>query len=226
MVILQRWEETSTSGAKARFGLPDKDALTPFEKATKRRGKRAGQRYLLIVADRNGEPIPTAPEQCFLAGAQWSHGSGASITLAFQDIGWWKRFSTGDHDDAAGERFHFTMVEIQEDETPIDQASQDLVERANKPKGGPKSKFVAQRNQAKDFQEFVGYRMDTPQDRWALIGADTCDKWVKQMCGVASKIEFDHNPEAWIRYERLISRPFMTWARSYYGDSYGKWSSS
>jgi hypothetical protein len=218
-VSLQRWEDSSSNGPKVRLGLLDRDALAPFEKATKRRGKKSGQRYLLILASSLAELIPDAPDECFLIGAQWSHGPGASITLAFESIEWWKRFSTAD--DGTPEQFHITLVELQCDETPIDQASLDAVEHANKPKGGPRSKFVAQRNQASDFQAFVGHRTDIPRDRWNLIGQDTCDKWVKQMCGVASKIEFDHNDEAWTRYENLINRPFLSWARAEYGETYG-----
>lgn len=220
LVTLQRWEDSSSNGPKVRFGLLDRDALAPFEKATKRRGKKSGQRYLLVLADRNGELIAGAPDECFLLGAQWSHGPGASIVMAFAEISWWKAFSTADGE-GAGEAFHITLVELQCDETPIDQTSADAVEHANKPKGGPRSKHVAQRNQTTDFQAFVGYRTDMPRDRWNLVGADTCDKWVKQMCGVASKVEFDHNHEAWTRYETLISRPFLSWARAEYGESFG-----
>ena len=215
-VQLQRWEDSSTSGPKARFSLHDRDALGPFEKATKRRGKRAGQRYRLIVCNALGEHLVTT--ECFLAGAQWAHGPGASITLAFESIDFWRRYSTGDHAEGAGTQFMFTMVELQDDETPVDQVRQEAMEKATKPKGGPKSKHVAQRNQSKDFQAFVAYRLGMPRDRWHLCGADSCDKWVKQMTGVTSKIEFDHNPEAWTRYERLVHAPFMSWARAEYGD--------
>lgn len=219
MVTLTKWEDSSTSGPKIRLGLLDRDALAPFEKTTKRRGKKSGQRYFISLGDRHGELIAGNPDECFLCGAQWNHSSGASITLAFTSIDWWKQFRTAD--DGEGEAFHITMVEIQSDETPVDQAAQDAVEQAGKKKGGPKSRFVAQRNQTEDFQMFVGYRTDMPQDRWQLVGADTCDRWVKQMCGIESKIQLDHEPEAWRRYETLISKPFLSWARSFFGESYG-----
>lgn len=214
MVTLAKWADSSAQGAKAYFNLADREALAPFEKATKRRGKRAGQRYLLIVADGRGDPLPEAPTEAWFAGAQWSHQGGASITLTFDSVDFWRQFHTEDYGD--GQVFHLTMVELQANDTPLDQAQADRVARAARPKGGPKSKFVAQRNQTTEFQAYIGYRTGMPRERWPLVGADTCDKWVKQQCGVESKALFDHDPEAWERYEKLISRPFITWAQAHY----------
>jgi len=224
-VTLAKWADSSSSGPKVTFSLLDRDALAPFEKATKRRGKRAGQRYLVILATSLGEPMPEAPDECFLMGAQWTHTAGASVTFTFESVDYWRRFTSGDQGE--GTKFHITLVEIQSDETPVDQVSQDVFEKATKRKGGPRSKFVAQRNQAKDFQTYVGKRTEMPEDRWHLVGADTCDRWVKQMCGVESKIDFDYELAAWERYEKLINRPFLTWCRSYFGESYGlQWGGS
>lgn len=218
-VELYKWEDSSTSGPKARFLLNDRDALKPFEKATKRRGKRAGQRYRFIVCTAMGEHLTTT--ECFLAGAQWAHGSGASITLAFESIEYWRQYSTGDHAEGEGAKFLVTMVELDDDEQPIDQVSREAVETAvAKKKGGPKSKFVAQRNQSREFLDFVAYRLEMPPDKWQLCSEGTADKWVKKMTNVQSKIEFDHDPGAWDRYERLVSRPFMSWARAHFGDRY------
>lgn len=214
MVVLAKWADSSTTGAKAYFNLTDRESLAPFEKATKRRGKRAGQRYMLVTSSDKGDVIPEAPTEAWFAGAQWSHQGGASITLTFEDLEFWRQFNTADQGE--GQIFHFTMVELQANDTPLDQVQADRVERANRPKGGPHSKFVAQRNASQDFQAYIGYRTGMPRERWPLVGADTCDKWVKQMCGVASKVDFDHNPESWERYEKLISRPFITWAQAHY----------
>ncbi len=221
IVKLQKWSDSSTSGPKITFGLLDRDALAPFEKATKRRGRKSGQRYTLFLADSEGQPMQSYPDECFLLGAQWNHSAGASVTVSFASVEYWRGFSTGDQD-STGTSFHLTLVELQTDETPIDQVSQDNFDKATKRKGGSRSKFVAQRNQAPDFQAFVGKRTEMPEDRWSMVGADTCDKWVKSMCGVESKVDFDYDHEAWNRYEKLINRPFLSWARSYFGDSYGR----
>lgn len=219
IVKLLKWQDSSTSGPKVTFGLLDRDALAPFEKATKRRGRKSGQRYTLFLADSQGEPMKDYPDECYLLGAQWNHTAGASVTFAFTSVAYWRDFSA---DDAGGTPFHLTLVELGSDETPVDQVSQDNFDKAIKRKGGPRSKFVAQRNLAKDFQMFVGKRTEMPEQRWDMIGADTCDKWVKAMCGVESKVDFDYDSEAWNRYERLIQRPFLNWARSYFGESYGR----
>jgi hypothetical protein len=221
VVKLAKWTDSSSGGPKVTFNLVDKDALTPFEKATKRRGKKSGQRYLVILADSRGEPIQGNPDECYLLGAQWTHTAGASITFAFDSVAYWRGFTTADQSDNPTE-FHLTLVEIQADETPIDQVSQDTLEKATKRKGGPKSKHVAQWNQAPDFRTFVGKRLEMPEDRWSMVTTDMADTWVKQVCGVQSKADFDYEPLAWERYERLVKRPFLSWARSYFEDSYGK----
>lgn len=221
VVKLAKWSDSSSGGPKVSFALLDKDALTPFEKATKRRGKKSGQRYLVTLADSRGELMPDAPDECVLLGAQWTHTAGATATFAFTSLDYWRRLTTADQSDNPTE-LHLTLVELQADETPVDQVSQDVLEKATKPKGGPRSKHVAQWNQAPDFCQFVGKRLEMPEDRWHMVTADMADKWVKQVCGIESKVEFDHNQQAWERYENLVKRPFMTWARSYFGDSYGK----
>lgn len=219
-VRLMKWQDTSTSGPKVWFALGDRVDLDHFEKATKRRGKKAGQRYMLTVATDLGDPLENAPTECWFAGAQWSHQSEPSITLVFESVDFWRRYGTADHD-SVGQAFHFTMVQLQENEQPVDQEQADLVEQGQKRlKGGPRSKNVALLTQGRDFQSFVGYRMGTPRDRWYLVGADSADRWIKQVCGVQSKIEFDHNEEAWERYEKLIRTPFLTWARANLKGSY------
>jgi hypothetical protein len=214
MVRLANWRDSSNSGPRVNFALANKDALTPFEKVTKRRGKKAGQRYQMHVADSVGVPVEGAPDECFLAGAQWSHSSGASITLAFTEVDFWRRFATDD--DGEGTTFHFVLVQMNDDERPIDQVTEDAMHRASKPKGGPRSKFVAQRNQTPEFQAYVGKRTEMPPDRWHLVGADTCDKWVKQMVGIESKAELDHSEDKWDTYQRLINKPFVSWAQVTY----------
>ena len=216
MVALAKWSESSRSGAKITVKLQDREALAPFEKATKRRGKRAGQRYMVVVSSDKGEPISDAPSELWFAGADWSHQGGASVSFTVDSLEWWRQFQTADQG-GDGQVFHFTMVELQANDTPLDQDQADRAERANRPKGGPKSKFAAQRNQTTDFQAYVGYRTGMPKERWRLVGADTCDKWVKQVCGVESKVAFDHDEDAWNRYEKLISRPFITWAHTQFG---------
>jgi hypothetical protein len=223
VVKLAKWTDSSSAGPKVTFTLLDKDALTPFEKATKRRGKKSGQRYLVTLADSRGELITAgAPDECILLGAQWTHTAGATATFAFGDLLFWRGLNTADQSDTPTE-LHLVLVELQADETPVDQVSQAAMEKATKPKGGPRSKHVAQVVQASDFCQFVGKRLEMPQDRWHMVTADMADKWVKQVCGIESKVDFDYNQQAWERYENLVKRPFITWARSYFGESYGRY---
>lgn len=219
-IKLAKWADSSSGGPKVTFNLLDKDALTPFEKTTKRRGRKSGQRLLVILADSTGAPMPDAPDECVLLGASWTHTQGATVTFAFDSVEYWRRFTTADQSDSPTQ-FHLTLVEMQDDETPVDQVSQATLEKATKRKGGPKSKHVAQFIQGQDFRTFVGKRLEMPEDRWNMVTADMADKWVKQVVGIESKADLDHEPAAWERYEKLIRRPFLQWARSYFGESYG-----
>lgn len=213
-VRLRRWTESSSSGHKVVFHVGGLEELKPFEKAVRRRGKKSGQRYYLIIATDKGDPVPNTPDECWFAGADWSHQNGGSITLVFASIDFWRLFTTADQG-GDGQPFHFTMVEINAQEEPVDQQQQDRTEEGRKKlAGGPKSKHAAMRNTEPEFQQFVAFRMGVARDKWHAIGADSCDRWVKQMVGIQSKIELDHNADAWQRYESLITRPYITWAQS------------
>lgn len=219
-VKLAKWADSSSGGPKVTFALLDKDALTPFDKTTKRRGRKSGQRFLLILADSTGQPMPEAPDECVLLGASWTHTQGATVVFAFDSAEYWRHFTTADQSENPTQ-FHLTLVEMQDDETPVDQVSQDTLEKATKRKGGPKSKHVAQVMQSPDFRSFVGKRLEMPESRWDMVTPDMADKWVKQVVGIASKADLDHEPAAWERYEKLVRRPFITWARSYFGETFG-----
>lgn len=219
-VKLAKWADSSSGGPKVTFALLDKDALTPFEKTTKRRGRKSGQRFLVILADSTGQPIPETPDECVLLGASWTHTQGATVTFAFDSVEFWRRFTTADQSESPTQ-FHLTLVEMQDDETPVDQVSQATLEKATKRKGGPKSKHVAQVIQGQDFRTFVGKRLEMREDAWHLVTAEIADKWVKQVVGIESKADLDHEPAAWERYEKLVRRPFISWARSYFGESFG-----
>lgn len=214
-VTLDKWQDTSASGCKVTFQLADRDALAPFEKATRRRGKKAGQRYRAIFVDDAGEVLP-APADFWFLGASWSHSGGAAVAFAVmgEDLDYFCGCPTNDGDAGQGRRWHLTLVEIDDEEKPVDQVQTDKLEKL---KGGPHSKAVARRCQEPEFQQFVASCTGTSP---SLVGAETCDRWIKRTCGVQSKVEFDHDEAAWERYREKVDRPYLRWGER---ESRGSW---
>lgn len=214
IIELAKWSMTSAAGAKITFSLADREALAPFEHATKRRGKRAGQRYRAILHREDGDPIDQHPDEFWFLGANWSNTAGAVIAFALpdrEDLWWFAQQGAADERDAAhGVRWHMTLVELGEDDAPINQAKLKRIEDAKAPRGGANSKFVAMRNNEFDFRRFIALKMKLGQN--AVATAEQADAWVKTTCGIRSKIEFDHDDAAWRRYRAFCEKPFLHWA--------------
>lgn len=98
-----------------------------------------------------------------------------------------------------------TLVQIGDDEVPIDQVSKEALERL---KGGPRSKHAAQLCKDPDFQEWV-----RPFVRSAKSDEGRAAYFMRDRCGITSRAELDHDAGAWARFLRLVEGPFLRWMR-------------
>ncbi|MDN7965492.1 hypothetical protein QZM92_26285 [Burkholderia multivorans] len=103
----------------------------------------------------------------------------------------------------AGQRFAAVLVEVGDDEQPVQQPE--------RPKGGPLAILAGRLCQDAEFWRFAttNYGIEfSPGEE-----ADECAEWIRQHCGVASRSEIDHNPNAtaafheirgaWIKWRRV-----------------------
>ena len=57
-VMLAGWQESHNGGAKVTFWLPSSESLEPFRFATVRKGKTAGQRYMMVLVEIGDDEKP------------------------------------------------------------------------------------------------------------------------------------------------------------------------
>lgn len=203
IVTVKSWADSSSRGPSIKVQLSSRDSLATFEKIVKRAGKRAGQRFASVWQD--AEATWNLPIELWFAGANWAHQDGASVkfSLTSTDLETFRNMIDFGMEGEPPE-YWLTLVQVDEDEKPIDQKKADRLEAGLK--GGPKSKRVAMLTQQKDFQAYVSYRTNVK-----IETTEAADQWLKEQCGVESKREFDHNPDAWSMFEARVMSPFIRW---------------
>lgn len=217
-VEFARWAETSGNGRRIWFTLANREALLHFDKATKRRGGKGGQRYRMFISDTDGVILEGFPDDAWFIGATWSHTKGAAITLEVAEFGAFQQNPTTDSSAVGkGAEFYLTLLELDDNEQPVDQAQADRAdELAARLKGGPKSKQAAILFQSEDFRRFVALRLygqagAVGDRRYAT--PQQADEWAKKVGGFTSKVQLDHDQAAAERYQHKVMRWFLSWAR-------------
>ena len=208
IVTLIGWTDSSAQGAKVKFALADRGALAHFDTATRRRGKRAGQRYAAAISTLDGEPLMGL--ELWFAGANWAHQDGARAAFTVEDLDFFRGLSCRDQKPDEAFSCWLTLVEVGDDETPVDQAKAELVEEPEAPprKGGPRSKNAARLCHDDEFQWYVS-EQDGLDDKASVTEADA---YLKRIVGIGSKIDLDYDDEAWARLETKVKSPFLLWA--------------
>ena len=228
-----------------KLGLASRADLTHFDKATCRRGKRAGQRYHAAFATVDIPPKPLEAMELWFAGANWAHQDGARVvfSVTHEDLEFFR--------ECAVPAFWMTLVQVDDDEKPVNQVKLEALELSDPPatvlheaapipdkvwdelpdaidshpqripedvrptteqiervKGGPRSKNVAMLCQDDEFCWYVSEKDDIDEK----ANFAQADAYVKKVCEIQSKIEFDHDEAAWLRFIEKVRRPFFVWA--------------
>jgi len=209
-VYLSGWIDNSSHGFKVTFGLQGRPSLDSFDKTMKRSKKRGGQRYHCIMYNCSGIGLlDVAPQmEAQFCGRGWSESKGAHLALHFPDLSaqqFWRGQTTNDQE---GECFHtdLMLMEIGDDEIIIDQTTLQRVEAL---KGGAHSKAVAMLLQDPDFIHWLDNKSLYAQGIDYMRTFDQRDELVKKVCAIKSKVEFDHDEQAWERWENQFHRPFI-----------------
>lgn len=124
-VMLAGWGESHNGGAKLTLWLPDPSDLDPFRSVTMKKGKIAGQRFMMVLVEIGEDETPVAPQKhhhssdahLMVTGAAFVNYvrdtiAGASAWDAAQCRMWAKHsmqvdsLSELDTDPAALKRFH------------------------------------------------------------------------------------------------------------------------
>lgn len=217
-VELIHWEDTSGGGARIKLGLADRDELKYFDSIIKRRKGYAGQRFSFFWQTIDGDALQLMPSEGWFAGAQWSTNVGASIVFSLHpaDLDLIRGLTARDQqDEKFGHKCFLSLVELDDDETPIDQQQREKVEAVAAPprKGGRWSKNAGILCNDMDFQNYVlqkfapGDRPNTEDETLATF----CAAWLRGRCSIASRRDLDHDDGALHRYQTLVKKPYLDW---------------
>lgn len=212
-VELVKWSVMSGQDPKVKLKLEGgRDDLGCFDGAARRRSGKAGQRYQCYWADDNGDPIevessPIAafsesgpPDQVWLWGSGWHHSTGAQITVAVP----WENLTGFWHGVTPGTKFFLTLVELEEDESPVDQKQAKRIEddlAKTKVVGGPVAINAGRLCNDPEFLDFVGASMEIDGPVTPIHAAE----FVRDYCKVESRAMLDHDDKARMLFEDLKS---------------------
>lgn len=102
-----------------------------------------------------------------------------------------------------GKRYMLALVEIGEDERPVQPEPE-------KPKGGALAKLAGMWCESPDFQEWIT-TTGFPDAVWPSgnSAAECAANGIRAICRIESRAELDNDPAAEERFQRLIRGPYM-----------------
>lgn len=141
------------------------------------------------------ELIPTFHGELQLAGWSESHNGGCKVTFwlhSSEDLEAFRALTVR-KGNQAGQRFMAALVEVGDDEQPV--------QEPEKPKGGPLAVLAGRLCADPEFHHFASVQYK------ALLLSGTavndCAEWLRKFCGVASRAEIDGNPDATSKMQEI-----------------------
>lgn len=203
-VNLQSWSETSMSGMRVTFRLPNRDDLSAFEEkdmikhAVKR---RLGDVYALSVFDAHNRKVATMG--VWFKGMFWNEKRGATIVFAIIDRVDFDKFREYGTIDSGGgsSSLTITLVQLDEEENPINQRLRREQTEPARIKGGPKSRECGILCRDENFILWLGQEFPAAFSK----GLDAAGL-VREFCNIDSRAQLDHIPEAWKQWCELVNR--------------------
>lgn len=207
-VVFLGWKDSSAQGPRVNLALSDRNELEHFDKVTRRSAKRAGHRYKAAIGADDRDLHST---ELWFCGANWSHQDGARVSFAVadEDLAYWRGLTSRDQNPDLPSKLWLTLVQVTADEQPVNQVKADRVEVAVQPelKGGPNSKHVAILVRDEQFRRFLTEKLGLKE----LADVETADDWIKEVCGIESKVQLDHEETSWLLFRTEVRRPFLEW---------------
>ena len=148
---------------------------------------------------------PTFAGEMQLAGWSESHTSGCKVTFWLSSPDELEAFRalTVRKGNTAGHRFMAALVEIGEDELPVQQPTPE------KPKGGELARLAGIWCNEPKFWRWIRTVSAAEIDNDLQAGA-----WIRDVCTVDSRAELDHNKEAGDYFHQAIRLPYMDYLKA------------
>lgn len=153
---------------------------------------------------------PTFAGEMQLAGWSETHTGGCKVTFwleSSEDLDAFRALTVR-KGNTAGHRFMAALVEIGDDEQPVQYPPGAVIpaDKDLKPTLGPIAYWLVQRCKEPSFREWV---TDAGGFANGPLNEKQCRDVVCTWCVVASRKEIDNDPDATKRFERLIRQPYM-----------------
>lgn len=214
-VFLKEAKWTDKDGSTVTFSLKmdgHEGERNPFQQFTKRRGKRAGTRFMAgILSMRSNEVI--FENELMLAG--WNDSQTSGHTVRF-----WIQSDTLGHPFEGfvrGDQFYLSLVELDDDDVEVDQDARDKVVGA--PDTGQERRkqklSVACALMCKEelFQTYVFEVSPQHGDRDSMLvdPEEAARKYVTRTLGINSRSELDRSDVLATQFHDEIRKPFLEW---------------
>lgn len=209
---------TDKEGSTVTFKLPmteSEDQRNPFHAFTKRRKGRAGTRFMLVCVDvKLNQEIYS--DEVMLCGWNDSQSNGHTVKfwLATDTMG--HPFEGFERNEA--DRFYISMVEIDDDNKPINQKMRDRVESQGKTSSERVSYVAAMLCKNEGFWTYVT-EIDPYAQKEGLdaadLGEDGARTFLCNTLGIKSRAELDKSELLAQQFHEQIRRPFLVWQGEY-----------
>jgi len=147
-----------------------------------------------------------------LAGWSESHNGGCKVTFWLSDPTDLDAFRvmTVRKGNTAGQRLACVLVEIGDDEQPVQQepAAPGPAPAEPEQKGGELAKLAGMWCAAPGFWEFLN---SNSTGKWTVTNAEQAAAVVRKVCRVETRAMLDHDEHAGMRFQEFIRLPYMRW---------------
>lgn len=184
----------------------EKLQANPFKKFTKMRKGKVGTRFDAIIMDADGDTI--YEDELMLKG--WNDGT----------TGWKVTFwLSGDithpfivHD--KGTQFELVTVELDDDNTAIDQVKRERVTSAVVHRKQGLSNFAAMLCRTPEFWQWLTAVHGVSFEEGNGPGNNPATEWMRKTLNIQSRAELDTNNAVAGQFHRDIRRPYAEWNES------------
>jgi len=232
LLLSATWSDKDGHMVKMQIVSPNEERPNPFKQFTKRKGGRAGTRFHASVAHVQGLK---GKEVCYdgqfmLAGWQDTSTAGHSVTFWCEPPND-QRVHTFDGFRRGEDAFMVVLVELAEDDAPVNQEKRARVEDAEDELAGRRAKRAIEDDADPDGRERgqrlsqVAAIMCAYQPFWLWITSvdsaygppnrESAATWMRAHLGIESRRELDTDLLAADRFHATIRRPFVAWQEAH-----------
>jgi len=194
------------NGSTVTFRLPmnhdAEDKRNPFHSFTKRRKGKAGTRFMM-ACHTAGEGVRHAlyEDEAMLAGWNDSQQKGHTVKL------WLCNDNMGHPFDGVSRKTELliSLIELDDDNEPIDQKMRDRVERQGTRSSERVSYVAAMLCKEDNFYAFINEDIEQSGDFISpdVLNEEDAKQWIYQKCGISSRAELDAGHQSAVHFDNI-----------------------